>query len=461
MTTDRLRELLYEKYFVPTENDSGDYVGVEIEMPVIRLSGDATDHEICRGAAGEFRKAFDFKPVAFDHFNNCYSATDNIYGDNISFDCSYNNMELSFGKERTLHPIKERFNRYVDFLNRELEKSGHILSGLGINPNHHVNRKDFIRCPRYQMLEGFLLRGRDWKFPMYLHPYYDFGTYASASQVQLDVFGENLIDTVKAFTLVEPVKAVLFSNSYMEEVPELLCVRDLFWENSTHGINPHNIGIFEQIPESKEEFLDYILRTSIFCCERDHHYVHFKPIPVVEYYKQETVDAEYYENGVYHPYVIRPDERDLSYLRTYKFEDLTYRGTIEFRSCCNQPFNDVLSVAAFHVGLMKKTGELTELLEADRSIYHHGYSAGELRKILNKRIWPEFIDKARLRRLCRDVVELAEKGLKERRYKEEYYLKGLKARAESLSSPALDMVKAMEAGEKEEDWIRKYAALTV
>ena len=109
---------------------------------------------------------------------------------------------------------------------------------------------------------------------------------------------------------------------------------------------------------------------------------------------------------------------------------------------------------------MKKTGELTELLEADRSIYHHGYSAGELRKILNKRIWPEFIDKAGLRRLCEAVLELAEKGLKERGYEEEHYLMGLKARAESLSSPALDMVKAMEAGEKKEDWIRKYAALT-
>ena len=386
MKNEKLRELLNDKYFVPTEKDTGDYIGVEIEMPIVRLSGDATDHEVCRKAAGIFWDEFDFRPVSRDRFGNCYNAVEEKHGDSLSFDCSYNNMEFSFGKEKTLFGIKDRFDRYTGFLNSELEKNGHMLTGMGINPNHHVNRKDFIQSPRYQMLEGFLLRGRDWDFPMYLHPFYDFGTYASASQVQLDVSGENLIDTVKAFTLAEPVKAVLFSNSYMEELPELLCARDLFWENSTHGINPHNIGIFEQIPGSKEEFLDYILQTSMFCCERDGYYLHFKPIPVAEYFDLDSIDAEYYENGVYHPYRISPEEGDLKFLRTYKFEDLTYRGTIEFRSCCNQPFNDVCAVAAFHVGLMKKINELTELLESDRSIYHHGYSAGELRKILNKRV---------------------------------------------------------------------------
>ncbi len=457
MDTERLRRLLYEKYFAPTENYSGDYIGVEIEMPVIRLSGDATDHEVCRGAAAAFREKFGFRPISYDYYGNCYSATEEEHGDNLSFDCSYNNMELSFGKEKELFPIKERFALYVKFINEELKKSGHVLSGMGINPNHHINRKDFIRAPRYQMLEGYLLRGRDWQYPMYMHPFYDFGTYASASQVQLDVTGENLIETVKAFTLVEPVKAILFSNAYMEEEPELLCVRDLFWENSTHGINPHNIGIFEQIPGSKEEFLDYIQRTSIFCCERDGHYVHFKPLPVVEYYKKETVDAEYYENGVYHSYKIHPEEGDLSYLRTYKFEDLTYRGTIEFRSCCNQPFHDALSVAAFHVGLMGKTEELTELMENDLSIYHHGYSAGELRKILIKREWPEFIDKNGLKKLCKDVIALSEQGLKERKKGEEVLINCLKERAENLCPPALKMIEGLESGDSIEEWVLKYS----
>ena len=84
--TERLRRLLYEKYFAPTENYSGDYIGVELEMPVIRLSGDATDHEICRGAAAAFREKFGFRPISYDYYGNCYSATEEEHGDNLSFE---------------------------------------------------------------------------------------------------------------------------------------------------------------------------------------------------------------------------------------------------------------------------------------------------------------------------------------------------------------------------------------
>ena len=105
--------------------------------------------------------------------------------------------------------------------------------------------------------------------------------------------------------------AVLFANSYMEELPNLLCARDLFWENSTHGINPHNIGMYEQLPESQEEFLDYIMYTSIFCTERDDHYLHFRPIPISEYFEREEIEAEYYDNGVYRPFTFVPRKEDL------------------------------------------------------------------------------------------------------------------------------------------------------
>ena len=459
MTREELREDLYQKYFAPTEETRPNFIGVEIEMPVIRLSGDATDHEVAKRAARSFMEEFGFAPTGYDQFGNCYSATDEKTGDNLSFDCSYNNLEFSFGREKALFALRDRFAQYITFLNDLLAEDGHILSGMGINPNYRRNRKDFLPVPRYQMLEGFLLRGRDWQYPMYLHPYYDFATYSSASQVQLDVDGSNLIETVKAFSLLEPVKAVLFSNSYMEELPHLLCVRDLFWENSTHGINPHNIGMFEQIPESKDEFLDYILHTSIFCTERDGHYLHFQPIPIAEYFEKEEIEAEYFEDGIYYPYRIVPEEGDLKYLRTYKFEDLTFRGTIEFRSCCNQPFYDAFSVAAFHVGLMDQTGELSALLENDQSIYHHGYSAGELRKLLNERELPEFVGREGLKELCLSVLELAEDGLKKRGYGEEVFLDGLKERAKRLMSPAREMVEGIERGAAMEDFVRQFARL--
>ena len=69
---------------------------------------------------------------------------------------------------------------------------------------------------------------------------------------------DDLIPTLRAFSRVEPIKAVLFSNSVLlDEHEELLCCRDMFWENSTHGINPHNVGMFECDLESEEDLLAY------------------------------------------------------------------------------------------------------------------------------------------------------------------------------------------------------------
>ncbi len=456
MDKGKLRRCLYEKYITPTERKGEDYIGIEIEMPVVNLSGGATDFSVTQSAADKFIDHYKMDPVGRDKNGQVFSATDPGTGDNLSFDCSYNNLEISFGKEKSLDVINKRFVEYVTFLNNELEKSGHMLTGMGINPNYKKVRKDFLPVPRYQMLEGFLKRCNDWKIPMYFHPYPDFATYASASQVQLDIEKDNLLDTIHAFSMLEPVKAVLLSNSWMEDEPELLCMRDRFWENSTHGINPHNIGMYDRRPETIEELLDYISRTSIFCTMRDGHYVHFRPIPIIDYFDLDHVVGEYYEDGKYTPLTFKPKREDISFLRTYKFIDLTFRGTIEYRSACCQPFDSAMSVAALQLGLAEQTVELSEILDNDDSIYHHGYSDAELRNILNLREWPEFIDKKGLRNLCLSILELAKKGLEKRDKKDVKYLDPLFVRADALMSPARQMVESLEAGTPIEEYVRYY-----
>jgi gamma-glutamylcysteine synthetase len=65
------------------------------------------------------------------------------------------------------------------------------------------------------------------------------------------------------------------------------------------------------------------------------------------YYTDTIIDTpgEYTENGKAYQMKFSPQPEDISYLRTFKFEDLTYRGTIEFRSSCCQPIGDVMTVA--------------------------------------------------------------------------------------------------------------------
>ena len=457
MTREELRELLFQKYIAPTQRAGDNYVGVEIEMPVVNLSGGATDQDVTRRAASSFIKEFNFVPQGIDAQGNVYSATDPLTGDNLSFDCSYNNMEFSFGREERIADISDRFRKYVRCLNGILQAEDHTLTGMGISPYHTKNDNHYLPVPRYQMLEGYLLHSSDWEEKMYFHPYPDFAAYASASQVQLDVERHDLIETIRAYSLIEPVKAVLFDNAWMPEEPDILCVRDIFWANSTHGINPHNVGMYERIPANEEELLDYIERTSLFCCERDGKYLHFAPIPATEYFDLDEVEGLWYDKGKFYKVPFKPEVSDLKYLRTYKFEDLTFRGTIEYRSCCNQPFRDAMSVAAFHLGLSNWTGGLIGLMESDTSIYQHGYTAAELRTILNRREWPEFIDRKGLRRLCLSVLDLAGLGLKERGYGEEKYLEPLYERADELKSPARRMVEGLESGKSMADYVLEYA----
>lgn len=447
MTREELKARLFERYIAPTQGRKGKFVGLELEMPVANLEGGATDYAVAQAAAAEFRREFGFAEEAHDADGVCYSATCAATGDNLSFDCAYNNLELSFGRASSLAGLWERFQTYVGFLNGALLRRGHLLTGMGVNPNHAQNRRDYIPCERYRMLEHYLQKYRDWQGPLFAyHPYPDYAAFSSASQVQLDVDTPALLDTIRANALAEPLKAVLFSNSYLPSEPGLLCVRDMLWEHSTHGLNPHNIGVFEAVPGSVDELLEYLAGASLFCTMRGGKYVCFYPIPACDYFALESVTGEVFEGGAWRECTFRPEPGDLAYLRTYKFEDLTYRGTIEFRSACSQPFHSAMSVAAFQMGLKENAAAVIKLLESDGVLYHHGYSAAELRRLLNKRTWPTFIDKAALSGLCLQVLELVRAGVAGLGQGDERFLEPLYRRAETLTSPARHLVESLEKG---------------
>ena len=152
-----------------------------------------------------------------------------------------------------------------------------------------------------------------------------------------------------------------------------------------------------------------------------------------------------------------PRPEDISYLRTFKSEDLTFRGTVEFRSACCQPISDVMTVSAFHLGLLNKTNELADLIKNDRSVYNNGYNASELRRQLVCRELPSFIDTEGLYKLAVAVLDLCESGLKERGFGEEIYLAPLYERVRKHTNPAKTMFERLENGERINDMINDYS----
>lgn len=458
-----IKEALYEKYIKPTKRVREFCAGIEIEMPVVNMSGKAVDEKITINAAKAFSEHFGFTAVSKDDNGNVNSIEDDILGDNLSFDCSYSNLELSMGKAYNLFEVKERFERYYEFLSKYFEQFNYVLTGMGINPNYNINHNLPVPNERYRMLYHYLhsYKRHKGEYEKFFHNHPDFGTFTSASQVQIDVRYDDILTTIDTFGRVEPYKALLFSNSYMKEYPKLMCSRNMLWGHSMQGYNPHNVGMFEEMPKTIDQLLEYISSTSIYCTMRNGRYIDFTPIPINEYFSRSSVTGEYYDGECYREITFRPEPQDIEYLRTFKFEDLTYRGTIEYRSTCCQPISDSMTIAAFHLGLSEEISGLKEILDYDKAIYNHGYTASELQKLFSKRDIPSFINRNLLRQQLFNILDLASSGLSKREKDEEKLLEPLYERAEKLTNPAKELVSGLENGKTLEEYIYKYGALNV
>ena len=454
----KLNEAIYQKYIVPTERKSGKTVGVEFEFPLLNLAKQSVNLPEVQRIVRAFAEKFQFTEQKADDDGNLYSLTNPATGDNLSFDCSFNTLELSFGKEENIHVLNQRFRLYFEDLQNQLKSVQHTLTGMGINPYHQYRIAEPIKNDRYRMLYHHLHNYPEYG-DVHYHDIPEFNMIAAASQVQLDVQKEELIPAIHVYNLLEPFKAVLFANSYYDELPDLLLSRDYLWRYSTQGYNPHNLGMYEIEIQNLDEYLAYVRSQSIYCVQKGDKYLHFKPIRLDEYVNLNSVTGTYFSDGKWQKFTFKPEVEDIEHHRTFKFVDLTYRGTLEFRSACEQPVKEVFTHAAFHAGLSRKLDELTELLNHDDVLYHQGYTPTELRELLTYRKYPEFIDKIKLSNQLIQILKLAESGLAERGFHEEKFLAPLFNRAESLTNPALDFLNGLNHGDSLESYINRYAEL--
>ncbi|MBQ2613097.1 MAG: hypothetical protein IJG19_04385 [Methanobrevibacter sp.] len=456
-----IRNKLYKEFIEPTKQRKN-FIGIEIEVPIINLNKKPVDFDIVHKITDNFKKEFsDFSPNGIDYDGNTFSLKNPNNSDIVCYDCSYNNIEFAMGREKDLFTINNRFIEYYNYVKEEFEKYNYTLTGMGINPYRRYNKEIPIPSERYLMLYHHLKSFNKYNdIPMHFHNYPGYGMFSSASQVQLDVHYNDLIKTINTFTKIEPIKALLFSNSVlMDENKHLTCFRDALWEYSTHGINPHNIGMYDVDFEDIDDILNYLETLNIYCVMRDGAYINFETINLLEYFNKDSIKGDIYDKKGYRQIEIKPNINDIDYLRAFKFINLTFRGTVEFRSVCTQPISDTMSVAAFHLGLKEKIDELHEFISKDRVIFHKGYTASELRKLLIQDEIPSFINKKKLCELTNNILNIAKDGLNKRGLGEEIFLKPLYNRVKYHTNPGKEMIKSLHDGIKIEKIIKDYGGV--
>ena len=416
MTKQQAIKLLKEKYLSNMKEDSELFVGVELEFPIVETNGNKTNIEVTKNLFRILANLSDFEVEKIDDNQNPIQLIHCSSKDRILFELSYNTIEFAFERARSINEVAKRFEDYLKIIQPILQENNHEIQGHGIHPLWKENDNSPVKIERYKMLMAFLaMNGTGMK----THSYPSYGAFICGNQVQLDVRRDNYIRIINAFNKIEAAKAYLFSNSeFSAEAWDTKIARDIFWEESLHGYYKENVGIYPKDYQSEEEFFNNLARTAIFTATREGKSYYFKPIRVEDYLDQKEITA-YTADG--NEKIIKPVKEDLKQHRSYQFQDLTARGTVEFRSVCTQPLETTFAPIAFELGLFVELEKLEDYLEGSSFIYNEEQDYRKLRKKYSKKILSKE-EKEAIQSFSKDLLDIAEAGLMKRGYKEEEFL---------------------------------------
>lgn len=426
MTT--AKELLKQRYYLPIKEQPGLFVGIELEYPVVNLSGNATDVSLTKQLLIYLIDNFGFKADKFDSDNNPIQLIEQASGDMILFEVSYNTIEFAFAKASRIAEVEERLDTYLSMIQPYLRTHNHELQGWGVNPNWAKNDNSPVKSPRYEMLMDFLELSKA-KNNSFFHNYPEYGSFICGSQVQLDVSKLSYLRVLNAFNQIEGPKAVLFANSeFWGSDWDLAISRDVFWENSMHGVFEENAGIFPRMFKNEDDYFSYLSETAIFTAKRAEETYYFEPIRAKDYLNKSAIQAW----SIHGKEVsIKPSEDDFKTHRSYQFQDLTTRGTIEFRSVCTQPFSATFAPAAFHLGLLVNLERLENILKESPFFEAFDFDYPRIRRLFSKKDISD-TDLKLIFPLTEALLVCAEDGLKSRGFGEEIYLAPLKEKLKAL-----------------------------
>ena len=416
MTKQQAIKLLKEKYLSNMKEDSELFVGVELEFPIVETNGNKTNIEVTKNLFRTLANLLDFEVEKMDDDQNPIQLVHCTSKDRILFELSYNTIEFAFERARSINEVAKRFEAYLKIIQPILQENNHEIQGHGIHPLWQENDNSPVKIERYKMLMAFLaMNGTGMK----THSYPSYGAFICGNQVQLDVRRDNYLRIINAFNKIEAAKAYLFSNSeFSAEAWDTKIARDIFWEESLHGYYKENVGIYPKDYQSEEEFFNNLARTAIFTATREGKSYYFKPIRAEDYLDQKEITA-YTADG--NEKIIKPVKEDLKQHRSYQFQDLTARGTVEFRSVCTQPLETTFAPIAFELGLFVELEKLENFLEDSSFFKNEEQDYRKLRKKYSKKILSKE-EKEAIQSLSKDLLDIAEAGLMKRGYGEEKFL---------------------------------------
>lgn len=432
-----LRTRIFEYFIKPFSKKNNEYVGMELEFPIINLKQPLPDPQISQKILFMFMDKMGFIVDQSD-FNNQPVRIINKIGDAISFEGTLNTLEFSMAAAVNLQEIRARFNVLFNFAQQFLLSHNHILSGLGLHPYYDVIDIKPLESGRQYVLSMLLSKDSD-----------GFGVWTTSSvQTHLNVTQHDLVDILNLLTLLSFISAKLFSNSaYLSgknaNKYKVLCCRDYCYRHfGSLGKTTNTGGYSKRFNNLEDLVLDLETRSMCRVFRENTGHIFFEPTILKDFFCTPKISGcTTNKNGTTKECCFTPTFADLNSFRSYNIVEPRPYGTIEVRGDCIQPLSTTFAPTAFYIGILQNWHEIAALLAPFK-----GFNPMELRKQVINRQLPGNITKKQFSHLITQTLSIAEAGLIMRGFREEEFIQPLYKRAETLKSPAEENLDMLQKG---------------
>lgn len=445
----RAEEMVRRRFLDPFEQKTEPYqVGVEVELPLVNLKKAPVEPEFARELVECLQRRFDFYITAVTSEGYPVVAS-NPAGDTFSFETSLNTIEFAMAKNRNLQMIKGRLDLYLEALQHLCRSKRYLICGMGINPYAQYADAKALSTPVLQAKATFLRQ-----FTTH-HNGEIFHAFSASTQTHLDVSLASLPDMLNLLGRLSFVDALLFANSlpfrsdseggWLATLPECLrteldkqtlCFRDTLWRLC----EAPNTEASEQMFSSVDDVVQHLLSLKLFIVsDGEKRYRPIQPVECAEYFSS-TNTAGVDDTRA---------EKDFCCFRPLQPVSVSRYGTIEIRQTCTQPLVDLLVPSAFYVGVSENSLRANVLVSEFWNGNRITKSNAELRRMAA--YGEEIVSQQRMEAFLKELVAIAEEGLKKRGLGEERLLGRLLKQEIGFECPAQRQIRLRREGRSLEE----------
>ena len=421
-------------------------VGVELEIPIVDQSGEAVgldqDQDVFRYLQNEgFELELDCytnQIVSAKKYNARSAVNFDACFDKITTDVGYSILEIASSPQLNIYEVEENLNSLIRLLLIYFDVAGFLMIGMGTSPVSSPSKRMLMPKERYYFLAKFSANN---VIPFFKGSDSDLLTVAASNQCHLSVCEEEAVGSVNVFNALSGLFLAVNTNSPLWEGAvhnEYKAIREMLWDDSFDDQGKQT-GIPSPFKSLKHYFDTIIsIRPHLVCRNGRYFQIVDKP-SFLEYIKSDYSIGKNIESELME---IVPELKDIDDQVTFTWYNarlVAKYGTVECRVCCEQPQEDMMAPTALALGVLENLSEAKQLVSRFKMEDWKGLRYSAAKHGINAEMNGRSIET-----LIRELLEIADTGLKSRRNNEEKFLQTYFARLEKKVTPADQVVELFE-----------------